>query len=146
MFIRAFFSLVRKMPGYKLAKTGHGPHFIIFFPHLIFIVMYVPFSAFCVLFVCKCALYYCHRVSTKCALYYCHRVSTHLQLKINDNKNILRFIAPFEEPAVRLFVLNDWVTQIYKQFTAFKCFVLLIQEGEEDDDCEYEKRQLFRIV
>jgi hypothetical protein len=33
--------------------------------------MYVPFSVFCVLFVCKCVLYYCHRVST------------HLQLKVD---------------------------------------------------------------
>jgi hypothetical protein len=27
--------------------------------------MYVPFPVFCVLFVCKCVLYYCHRVSTQ---------------------------------------------------------------------------------
>jgi hypothetical protein len=30
----------------------------------IFIVMYVPFSVLCLLFVCKCVLFYCHRVST----------------------------------------------------------------------------------
>jgi hypothetical protein len=29
------------------------------------IVMYVPLFVRCVLFVCKCALYYCHRVSTQ---------------------------------------------------------------------------------
>jgi hypothetical protein len=38
------------------------------------IVMYVPFCEFCfnvlfcVLFVCKCVLYYCHRVSTQLQL------------------------------------------------------------------------------
>jgi hypothetical protein len=32
------------------------------------IVMYVPFSVFCVLFVCKCVLSYCHRVSTQLQL------------------------------------------------------------------------------
>jgi hypothetical protein len=30
--------------------------------------MYVPFSVFCVLLVCKCVLYYCHRVSTQLQL------------------------------------------------------------------------------
>ena len=40
----------------------------------IVIVMYVPFCIFCfivlfcVLFVCKCVLYYCHRLSTKLQL------------------------------------------------------------------------------
>jgi hypothetical protein len=46
------------------------------------IVIYVLFGVFCVLFVCKCELYCCHRVSTcvlfvcKCEQYCCHRVST----------------------------------------------------------------------
>jgi hypothetical protein len=55
----------------------------------ILIVMYVLFSAFCqtvlfcVLFVCKCVLECCHRVSTKCVLDCCHRVSIRLQLNIS---------------------------------------------------------------
>jgi hypothetical protein len=35
-----------------------------------FFVMYIPFSVFCVLFVCKCVLYYSHRVSTQLQLKY----------------------------------------------------------------------------
>jgi hypothetical protein len=40
-----------------------------------FIVMYVPFSVSCVLFVRKCVLYYCYRVSTQLQLNIYHVIS-----------------------------------------------------------------------
>jgi hypothetical protein len=56
-----------------------------------------------VLFVCKCVLYYCHRVFVcKCVLYYCHRVTTQLQLT-----NILYHII-----YLKLYILF-WFTQWY---------------------------------
>jgi hypothetical protein len=55
-FFRAFSSVVRQMPGYNSAL----PKLINFL-----IVMNVPFSVFCVLFACKCVLFYCHRLSTQ---------------------------------------------------------------------------------
>jgi hypothetical protein len=36
--------------------------------------MYVPFSLFCVLFVCKCALLYCYRMLTQLQLNIYHIV------------------------------------------------------------------------
>src|SRR5215813_2563718 len=48
-----------------LAKTGHGPH------SSLIVLFYVLFCVHCVvhvLFVCKCVLYYCHRVSTQLQL------------------------------------------------------------------------------
>ena len=55
-FFRAFSSVVRQMPGYKSQRRGTActlPKIIVLF---------------CVLFVCKCVLYYRHRMSTQLQL------------------------------------------------------------------------------
>ena len=55
-FFRAFSSVVRQMPGYTSQRRGT--------------VRTLPnwWIVFCVLFVCKCVLYYCHRVATQLQL------------------------------------------------------------------------------
>jgi hypothetical protein len=55
----------------QLANTGHGQHSFKIFRVVLCIVCFV---SFCVLFVCKCVLCYCHRVATqlqfnKCIIY-----------------------------------------------------------------------------
>ena len=57
-FICTFSSVVRQMPGYKSQRRGTARTL----PKLIVL--------FCVLFVCKCVLYYCNRVSTQLQLAY----------------------------------------------------------------------------
>jgi hypothetical protein len=69
------------MPGYNsqrrgTARTPQISYFFYCYVCLIFlIVMYVPFSVFCVLFVCKCVLYYRHRVSTQLQLNIYHQTA-----------------------------------------------------------------------
>ena len=48
----------------KLAKMGHGPHS----SNCCVVLCIVCFVSFYVLFVCKCVLYYCHRVKTQLQL------------------------------------------------------------------------------
>jgi hypothetical protein len=57
-------------PGYNSQRRGTArtSRFTSQF-FVLLIVMCAPSSVFCVLFVCKCVLYYCHRVSTKLQFY-----------------------------------------------------------------------------
>jgi hypothetical protein len=65
--------------GARPALTKLFLHFLLLCVFLIFfIVMYVPFSVFCVLSVCKCVLYYCHRVVTQLQLNIYHIILSHI--------------------------------------------------------------------
>jgi len=55
-----FFSVVRQMPGYNPQRRGTARTL----PKFLCCSIYC-FVSFCVLFVCKCVLYFCHRVSTQ---------------------------------------------------------------------------------
>jgi hypothetical protein len=70
---RAFSSVVRQMSGYNSQRRSTARTSQISFKF--FIDMYVPLSVFCVLFVCKCVMYYCYRVSTQLQLNIYHVIS-----------------------------------------------------------------------
>ena len=60
-----FFLSCKANARVKLAKTGHGPHSSTF---VVICVVLLLFVLFHVLFVCKCALYYCHWGTTQLQL------------------------------------------------------------------------------
>jgi hypothetical protein len=69
----AFFSVVRKMPGYNSQRWGMVctlPKLIVFF---------------CLLFMCKCVLLYCHRMST-------HLQLTNLSISDFVSRDLLPFL------------------------------------------------------
>jgi hypothetical protein len=73
-FFLAFSSVVRHMPGYITHQDAARPAlfqfiFVLFYVLFFFgVVLCIFFVLFYVLFVCKCVLYYCHRVSTQLQL------------------------------------------------------------------------------
>jgi hypothetical protein len=60
-----FFLSFKANARVKPANIGYGPHTSKTFCVLMCVVCSV---SFCVVFLCKCVLYYCHRVATKLQL------------------------------------------------------------------------------
>jgi hypothetical protein len=69
---------------------------VIYVPNFL-IVMYVPFPVFCVLFVCKCLLYYCHRVSIQ------------LQLNISSSSSP-------PNPCFSWYIFDEYIHKIRTEF------------------------------
>jgi len=78
---RVFSSVVRQTPGYN---PQYGTRLALFqnFCVVLCIVGFVPFYVF---FVCKCVLYYCHRVAARLQLqiYYIHSFIFSLKMVFN---------------------------------------------------------------
>jgi hypothetical protein len=87
MFFRAFYSVVRQMPGYNSPSRGTArtlPKFLCCSQTFCVVLCIVCFVSFCVLFVCECELYYCHRVATQLQL---TNISYHI---ISGNQHAMR--------------------------------------------------------
>jgi hypothetical protein len=124
---RAFYSVVRQMPGYnsqrwstsRTSRIGFIFFIVMYLPNC-FIVMYVPFSVFCVLFVCMCILYCCHRVYTQLQLYYIY-IYTHTHTYISEVQ-----LYPFVTSALEGGV---WSASRPGRFTPGKDPVPIVQEA-----------------
>ena len=100
-FFRASSSVVRQMPGYYSQRWGTACTL----PKLIVL--------FCVLFVCKCVLYYCHQVSTKLQL-------TNISYHIKQEQNTILY---FSNNHKQVFIITTnysayiRITTAHRQFT-----------------------------
>ena len=110
----AFSPVVRQMPGYNPQRRGTGrtvPKFLCCPIHC--------FMSFCVLFVCKCVLYYCHRVATQLQLTNISitTLTTKVKLPCASRKGVWRSrgIVPF---ILILGKRNGWVRIIINPLNA----------------------------
>ena len=95
-FFRAFSSVVRQMPGYNQPRRGTARTL----PKFLCCSMYYLFCIVLCIFLCKCTLYFCHRVTTQLQftnisyhiIYICVCVFTHsLRIKyiqLSNNEKI----------------------------------------------------------
>jgi len=58
---------------------------------MLFYVLFAPTVLFCVLFVCKCVLYYCHRLSTQLQLNISYRINP-LDTELNPICHLLALL------------------------------------------------------
>ena len=82
-----FFLRCKANARVKPPKTGYGPHS----SKLVIYVVLLLFVLFYVLFVCKCVLYYCHRVETQLQL---TNISYHIISLYGSKGPTLTFVGP----------------------------------------------------